>query len=395
MRTQSALRSVRPDNSLRTGLSAFRERHGLHWRQFESVCQKIVSRRSMRAFCKGETHLRFESEIRPLLAGAMRNFLEDRGMSTPAIDRELTGIFGKEEIRPLITHRAVLTKPAQSFFGLRLDPFTGDPRSHREVFTTPKLDRIAGQVEDAIRYQGFLAVIGDVGAGKSLLKRRVVQTCIDSRGKLEILWPQFFNMEQVSSGSITSFILRKFNQPVPRDRVLRAEKLRLYLASLTDEGVRVALGFDECHRLHANLLTALKNFWELGSGGFDRYLGLVLFGQPRFEMTLRRVEFREIAERLDLVRMPDLSRQDDAWRYVSLRMKTAGGSAEKLVERSCIDRLAKVSAAPLALGNMVNAALMQAFKFNKPKVTDEILESLLSDEDGDGGPRVRAVRERR
>ena len=385
------LHAVKPPNSLAAALAAFRERHKISWRRFEDVCLHIVSRRSMSAFCKGQTALRFEQKIRPQLCEALREHLEGRGFSRSEVEKELQTIFTKEEVIPVLTHRTVLTKPAQNFFGLRIDPFTGDPRNRNEVFTTPKLDRIASQLEEAIHFQGFVAVLGDVGAGKSLLKRRVMQTCIDSRGKMEVLWPQFPNMDQVHAGSIVSFVLRKFQQPVRRDRVLRAEDLRLYLASLAEEGVSVALGFDECHRLHPNMLTALKNFWELGSGGYDRYLGLILLGQPRFEMTLRNVDFREIAERLDVIRMPDLSRQDDAWKYVALRVKTAGGSVEKIFDRAAIEMLVKVSATPLALGNLANASLMKAFEFNERKVTLEILKSLLGSEDE---PRVRAVSKR-
>lgn len=390
--TKKALKPVKATTEWGDGLAAFRERHKLSWRQLESICQGVISRRSMRRLCKGEAQPKFQRQMRPLLIGIFKEFLSAKNLSEAAIEKELRSIFCEQEIKPLITQRAVLTKQAQQFFSLRFDPFSGDPRNRNEIFTTPKLDRIAGQLEDAINYQGFIAVIGDVGAGKSLLKKRVVQTCLDSRGKLEILWPQFFNMEQVHSASITSFILRKFEQKVPSDRVQRAEKLRQYLASLSEEGVRVALGFDECHRLHPNMLTALKNFWELGSGGYDRYLGLILFGQPRFEMTLRNIDFREIAERLDIARMPDLSKKDDAWNYVLLRIKTAGGSAEKLFDRAAIDKLTQVSATPLALGNLANAALMKAYEFSQRRVTKDVLSALLGSEDGE--PRVRAVSRR-
>lgn len=378
-------------------LDKFRVAYDLSERDLVGVIDRAIGKSAIHDLLSGECLPRMEAVIKPLIATKIRQFLrEKKRLNSVQIEREIIQIFnepicGKEE-EPVLTQRMILTKPAQGFFGLRFDPFTGDPRNRNEVFTTSKLDRIAGMLEDAIHYQGFIAVIGDVGSGKSLLKKRVVQTCIDSRGKLEILWPQFFNMEQVHSGSIASFVLRKFDQGVPRDRVYRAEKLRLYLASLAEEGIRVALGFDECHRLHPNLLTALKNFWELGSGGYDRYLGLILFGQPRFEMTLRSVDFREIAERLDSVRMPDLSKGDDAWKYVTHRLKFAGGSVDKIFDRAAIDSLTAVSATPLALGNLCNAALMKAFEFNQRRVTKDVLKALLGSEDGE--PKVRAVSRR-
>jgi type II secretory pathway predicted ATPase ExeA len=381
-------------------LDAFRKRYGLSHVAMADLTNNRIARSTFQRICTASIHRR-GNVLRPIVADSLREFLRSREVSAYQIEQEVCAIIcddqsptSKEDMKAVLTQRTVLARPALNFFGLRFDAFSTDPRNRNEVFTTPKLDRIAEHLEDAIRFQGFLAVIGDVGSGKSLLKKRVVQSCADSKGKLEILWPQFFNMERVHSGSISAFILRKYGQKVPTDLIYRAERLRGLLASMAEEGIHVALGFDECHRLHANLLTALKNFWELGSGGFDRYLGLVLFGQPRFEMTLRNVEFREIAERLDIVRMPDLSKQDDAWKYVSLRLKTAGGVAGEIFDRAAIDKLATISATPLALGNMANAALMKAFEFNQRKVTKDILISLLGD-DTDGGPAVRAVRERR
>jgi len=255
------------------------------------------------------------------------------------------------------------------------------------------MDRIAAQLEDAVNYQNFVCLIGDIGAGKSMQKRRLVQTCLDSNEKMRVLWPEFFNMERVHAGSISSFVLREFGQRAPGDLVARAGRMKTLLASLSEEGVSVALGFDECHRLHPNLLTALKNFWELGSGGYDRYLGLVLFGQPRFEMTLRQPEFREITERLDIIRMPTLAKRDDAWNYISHRLKIAGGSADKLFERTAIDTLASIAATPLALGNLANAALLKAHELNERKVQKGILAAagLVA---SDGEPGVRGIRKR-
>lgn len=387
------LKPVASDGQWSKGLERFRKRHQLPWRALTALLNGTLSRRSLHRICKGNAgQIRHESQLRASMLDHIRAYLEGKGYSPKQIQEELRTIFREEEVLPVITQRVTLTKGAQNHFGLRFDPFTSDPRNMREVFTTPRLDRIAAQLEDAIRYQGFVAVVGDVGSGKSLIKKRVVDACRDSKGKLVILWPQFFNMELVHSASITTFILRHFQQPVPSDRVYRAERLRKFLESLSEEGIRVALGFDECHRLHPNLISALKNFWELGSGGFDRYLGLILFGQPKFENVLRNIDFREIAERLEIVRMPDLSKQNDAWDYVTLRLKVAGGSADKLFDRTCIDRLTIVAPTPQGLGNLANSALMKAYEFNQAKVTKDILKAVLGMEEDE--PRVRAVNKR-
>jgi len=378
-------------------LDEFRIKYQLSERDLVEVMggrESPLKKSAVHDLLSGESNPRTDLVVKPVIAARLRMFLrEKKNLGRLEIEREMLEIFHEpvcetdKEVESVLTQRAVLPRAAQMYFGLRHDPFSSDPQSRREVFSTSQLDRIASQIEDAINYQGFIAVIGDIGAGKSLLKRRVVQTCLDSHGKMQILWPEFMNMEKVHSGSISSFILRKFGQSAPRDLVQRADKLKETLGSLSEEGVRIALGFDECHRLDPRLLTALKNFWELGSGGYDRYLGLVLFGQPRFEMTLRNVDFREITERLDIIHMPNLGKH--AWDYVTHRLKIAGGNADKLFDRDSVAKLAEIGSTPLALGNMANAALIKAHQLNEKKVRTGVLKAagLVDNE-----PRIRAAR---
>src|SRR5581483_4198381 len=76
--------------------------------------------------------------------------------------------------------------------------------------------------------------------------------------------------------------------------------------------------------------------------------------------------FREIAERLEIVEMPSIARF--SWEYVSHRVALAGGNAEKIFEPEAVRRLAKKSPRPLALGNLCNQALVDAFNAQERKV---------------------------
>lgn len=384
-------------------LDEFRLKYSLSIRDLEKVVDGGLKRSALNSLLSGKSNPKWKP-TKHLIADKLRFYLKTKHQQTSLeIEKQLLDIFhepicSKEE--PVLTQRAMLSRAAQAHFGLRFDPFSVDPRNRSEVFTTKKLDRIVDKLEDAIRYQHFVGVIGEIGAGKSLLKRRVMQSCIDSKGKMELLWPEFMNMERVHSGSIASYILRKFGQRAPRDLVQRAGNLKEMLGSMANDGIRVALGFDECHRLDPRLLTALKNFWELGSGGYDRYLGLVLFGQPRFEMTLRNAEFREIAERLEIIYLPSLydrqrPRDSVAWDYVVHRMRIAGGNAEKIFERPAIEKLAEYGPTPLALGNLANAAMLKAFELNEKKVTKALVASRVLDSVNGGDPQVRSMTARR
>jgi type II secretory pathway predicted ATPase ExeA len=366
------------------------------WRQQDSIdlsirdvaakiCNYRVQKTTIGNICKGDHPTRVERLVKPIIAEGIRAFLRERGRAEIEIERDLCAIFNersyREDIKPVLTQRVKLSTAAIDFFRLKSDPFTTDPRDRSEVFMTPRLNSILLHLLEAVKFQGFAAAIGEVGSGKTILRRMLVG---ETNAKLRILWPEFMNMEKVHSGSIAAFILRTFGHPSPHDLVHRAGKLKEVLGGLSDDGVRVAVGFDECHRLHPNLLTALKNFWELGSGGFDRYIGLVLFGQPRFEHTLQLPEFREITERLDIIRVPSLGKS--ATDYLAHRTKIAGRKLDELFEPAAVTKLIKLADTPLALGNLANAGLLKAYSASEQRVVAGIIPEYHTD------PQVRGIR---
>jgi type II secretory pathway predicted ATPase ExeA len=318
------------------------------------------------------------------MLASLRHYLSEvKKLSAAQIEIELRTVFVQQEVEAVITERSELPREAYEFFGLKRDPFDPrDPSSRKEEFTTPAIDKIARKIEDVIRYQGFLAIIGDIGSGKTILKRRIGEIVSASNGKLVLLWPEFFNMDKVHSGSIVYYLLHHFQERAPQDLISRAATLKKLLATLSDQGIHVALGFDECHRLDKRLIIALINFWVIGSGGYDRYLGVLLFGWPSFEFILN--EHREIQERVNIVRMPGLGKNASA--YLDHRIRIAGSRLEKLFEPAAISRILKWADTPLAIGNVANAALLKAFKLQESKVK----AAFVPEKNGD--PQVRGIR---
>ncbi len=281
--------------------------------------------------------------------------------------------------------RTTLPLETQTFFNLSRDPFTPAPRDGSEVFSTSHTNALLDRMEDAVSYQGFIALVGDIGSGKTLLKARLVERIEKTNGRMKLLFPEFFEMRRVTSGAIVGHILEAFDQKPRRSLVAARTQLRALLASLTEQGTRVALCFDECHHLNDDTLTALKNFVELGSGGYTRYLGVILLGQPIFKtMRLQDPRFREIAERLEVFDLPPITKH--AWEYISHRLTLAGCEPAKLFEKKAVELLAAQASTPLALGNLCNAALIKAHSYQEPKVLAAFIDRQ------DDEPRVRTMR---
>lgn len=366
----------------------FLARHDCGVRAFAAFCRANLSKTTIHRLTLEDSTLspNFVEQIRPHLINEVRRFCEERGVEPAEITETLSSIF-QEEFEPMITERSKLDYDVLDFFGLDRDPFAleADPRSPEEAYTNKDLDRIVRRVEDAIKYQGFIAVIGPVGAGKTSLKNRVADK-LNKQGKTRLLWPRFADMKRLNAGGIVHFILEEFGQKGRARLPLAQRQLEHLLEQMSDAGERVALCFDECHRLDDRTLSALKNFYELGTGGYVKFLGLILFGQPSFKHRLRDEQFREITERVEIQDMPSMARV--AADYLGHRFSLAGGSIDKLFEPAAVEIIASRVSTPLALGNLANRALIEAYKKGEKRVLARFL-------DKDHEPQTRPLSKRR
>lgn len=390
MKKASSLMTEDDKRKFCAGVSALRERFDLSLRDLSLACggtKAGVSKATAERICNGKITIEHASRIKPSVVEHLHSFLRRRNLTEREVTNQLKSISTGEEFKSMIVAKTPLPFPVQQFFNLRRDPFDpskSDPRDTSEAFTSPALNQIAAAVEDAINYQGFKAVIGPVGSGKTQMKKRIVETVACSNGRMRLLFPDFSDMKRVNSGAVVAYVLESFDKQ-PRQRlVLAFEQLRRHLGHLNEQGIRVALAFDEAHRLNDDELSALKNFWELGAGGYERFLGLILFGQPLFKSRLDDLKFREIAERIDVIEMPEMTVKY-AQDYLAHRLRLAGGDVDKLFERKAVELLAAQAETPLALGNLANAALIKSHKLGERRVLASFIES-------DREPRIRSVR---
>jgi type II secretory pathway predicted ATPase ExeA len=308
-------------------------------------------------------------KVRPVIVQAFLAHLETKGLGTAAAETELTRILENKESENMIASRCPLSPEAIKFFGLKRDPFDVDHLPYgEEVFSNSQLDAVASRVRDGVKYQRFIAVVGGVGTGKTLLKLRVADELAEE-GKSLLIYPEFFDMEEVTVSAIATQILTALEQKVPQDRTRRVNRIKDVLTGMQQEGISVAIIIDEAHRLHDRVISSFKNFWEMTNGKNSRLLGVLLFGQPSFvESRLRDVKFKEIRQRVQVIQMPELN--GESVNYLRHRVTThGGGNLDKLFDAESLRRICLNAATPLALGNLANAALMDAFENEEKHVT--------------------------
>lgn len=336
--------------------------------------------------------------IYPKLIRCLGKFLVARGLDEAEITRELTAVFPVEliadykgEKQPMpITKRLELDADACRWFGFidpdgrAVDPFTRKPRATAEVFVSPTLQKVIDRVIDSVRYQGFVLVSGDIGSGKTTV-RAAVNAYLEAQADIKIVRPEFYQMERITPMQMADAILHACGvEKMPQAAVRRSRRIYKELAAIYKGGDRAAIDIDEGHHLIPESMSSLKNFQEMGSGGFQQYLGVVIYAQPGLLRSLESVAFREILERIVVIQMPGAEDEEsaklkippfrpDAVAYLAHRLKYVGKTVEELFDDDALARIISPATTPLQLGNIANRALSIAHELQEKRVLGVML----------------------
>ncbi|MEB2284156.1 MAG: AAA family ATPase [Myxococcales bacterium] len=209
----------------------------------------------------------------------------------------------------------------EAFYGLNEPPFrlTPDPhylylsRNHREAL---------GHLLFGIREgTGFIAITGGIGTGKTTLVRALLRDLETNTVVGYIFNPALSDLEllQVINGEFS--IPASSNSK--KDLV---DELNRFLMSQKLAGKRVVVIVDEAQNLPAATLEQLRLLSNLETET-TKLLQIVLVGQPELKLLLRRPELAQLNQRISVRWHLEPLDRTEAARYVSHRLRIAGGPA--------------------------------------------------------------------
>ncbi|WP_312359579.1 ExeA family protein [Stutzerimonas balearica] len=271
----------------------------------------------------------------------------------------------------------------EAFFGLREKPFALTPNTGFLVQLAPyqaclNLLRVA-----LAEGEGFIKITGEVGTGKTLLCRAL----------LNELDPSRYQLAWLPNPSLSPLALRQalaHELHVPDVEQLDTHgllaALHARLIELVGEGRSTVLLIDEAQALPVSTLEGLRLLTNLETEQ-SKLLQVVLFGQPELDQTLARQDLRQLRQRITFsyaLRPLDVA---DATRYITERLAVAGYRGEPLFERSAVRLLVQGSRGiPRLLNILANKCLMAAFGEGSRCVGVRHVRRALADTEGSALP---------
>ena len=268
-----------------------------------------------------------------------------------------------------------------SFFGLGEKPFALTPNTAFLVRLAPyqaclNLLRVAlGEGE------GFIKVSGEVGTGKTLLCRALLNALSEDDGRWQVAWLPNPGLSPRDLRQALAHELRIADAEHLDDHSLLAA-LNQRLIELAAEGKRTVLLIDEAQALPPKTLEALRLLTNLETE-HCKLLQVVLFGQPELDAVLEQPEFRQLRQRITFsyrLRPLDLA---DTRRYVEERLIHAGYRGEALFEAGALRRLVAGSGGiPRLINILAHKALMVAFGAGSRRVRAIHVQRAVQDTEG-------------
>jgi type II secretory pathway predicted ATPase ExeA len=259
-------------------------------------------------------------------------------------------------------------------FGLREPPFRITP--HTDFFFDGA-DR--GATLEALLYaiqheEGIVKVVGEVGSGKTLLCRVLIERLPKHVETIYLANPSFTRDE------ILYAVAEELKIEFSRERATIALRaLQDRLINSYAEGRRTVILIDEAHAMPEETLEQVRLLSNLETSR-HKLLQIVLFGQPELEEVLGFPNLRQLKDRIThSFRMRPLSREEAA-HYLSFRMRAAGYRGPDVFAPDAVARIARASGGLTRRINILaDKALLAAFSEGAHGVTAREARAAIAD----------------
>jgi len=245
----------------------------------------------------------------------------------------------------------------QSFFGFTEMPFniTPDPRF---LYLSPTHQEALQHLKYGVQERkGFIALVGEVGCGKTTLCRRFLNEIDPARFDTALI----LNPRVTETQMLKAILTELGETKLARSQVDLVAQMNRVLLERIGRGRDIVLIIDEAQNLSTEVLEQIRLLSNLETDQ-QKLLQIVLMGQPELKEVLAREELRQLRQRILVhYELKPLTAQDTE-HYIQHRLTLAGGRGRPSFTRWAIRSIHKASGGiPRIVNNLCDKALLSAF----------------------------------
>ena len=260
-------------------------------------------------------------------------------------------------------------------FRLTETPFSLTPNTEFFFGLAPHVEALQVLQTALLTGKGFIKVTGEVGTGKTLICRKLINEL-----------PERFHCAYLPNPYLTPDELRwavamelglKHSAQIGQQQLTGL--IQQQLMALSAHGHSIILVLDEAQALPDDSLEALRLFTNLETES-RKLLQVVLFAQPELDERLAQNKFRQLRQRITFSYSLRSLTLDESSAYIQHRLQVAGSEGETLFTPLDSKRLAKAARGiPRLINILCHKALMVCFGEGAAKISKQHVDAAIAD----------------
>lgn len=273
-------------------------------------------------------------------------------------------------------------------FGMRELPFTLTPNTHFFLQLPTHQEALNLLLVALGSGDGFIKVVGEVGTGKTMLCRTLLNT-LDEEPCITAYIPNPYLSPEA--------LRRNFALEIGIENALElpdfelVNRINLRLVEIAKEGMYTVLIVDEAQAMPEESIEALRLLTNLETES-EKLFQVVLFGQPELDQLLSRASLRQLLQRITFsYRLQTLS-VEAVGHYLEQRANRAGYEGLSLFSPPASRYIAKASkGVPRLVNILAHKSLMSAFGLGDSVIKKQHVIKAINDTEGVDIPAIAGV----
>jgi general secretion pathway protein A len=184
----------------------------------------------------------------------------------------------------------------KAFYGLKRNPFEITPDPSFLFPTGRHNEALAALYYGVRRHKGFVVLTGEVGTGKTLLLRCLLQALKKSK---DVAYAYVFN-GRLSPVEFLQYIVSDLGLPgTSKNKGELLLQIAQYVVARSQKKLTTVLVVDEAHHLSTEILEEIRLLTNLETED-EKLLQILLVGQPELDDKLDSVNLRQLKQRIAL-----------------------------------------------------------------------------------------------
>lgn len=244
-----------------------------------------------------------------------------------------------------------------SFFNLQEMPFSLTPNTQFYCALVPHAEAMQVLLTALEMGEGFIKVTGEVGTGKTLLCRKLLNH-IDEQYSVAYLPNPYLNPDELR----WALAIELGMEPDKNlDQQALSQLISHHLVSLQEQGKKVVLLIDEAQCLSWDTLEALRLFTNLETET-EKLIQVILFGQPELDEKLAQSQVRQLRQRISFSYKLRAMTNAEVIYYINHRLSIAGFGDSPLFTKQLGLQVARASRGiPRLVNVLCHKILLQAY----------------------------------